>query len=82
MRRSTTGHKGAAREPAPASGARYPVKGGGLVRAGEQGEPERVFWFMSAHRAVQMVKRYVYLSESHLKELVERVNDKILPAQL
>jgi hypothetical protein len=37
---------------------------------------------MSVHRAVQMVKRYVYLSESHLKELVERVNDKILPAQL
>ncbi len=36
------------REPAFASGARYPVKGGGLVRAGEQGEPERVFRFMSA----------------------------------
>ena len=34
------------------------------------------------HKTLQMVKRYVHLSESHLKELVERVNDKILPAQL
>jgi hypothetical protein len=29
-----------------------------------------------------MVKRYAHLSESHVKELVERVNDKILPAEL
>ena len=27
---------------------RYPGKGGGLVRAGEQGGPDRVFRFMSA----------------------------------
>ena len=34
------------------------------------------------HKTLQMVKRYAHLSESHVKELVERVNDKILPAQL
>jgi hypothetical protein len=27
------------------------IRGGGLVRAGEQREPERVFRFMSAHQA-------------------------------
>jgi hypothetical protein len=37
---------------------------------------------MRAHRAVQMVKRYADLSESHVKELVERVNDRILTSQL
>jgi integrase len=34
------------------------------------------------HKTLQMVKRYAHLSESHVKDLVERVNDKILPAQL
>lgn len=34
------------------------------------------------HKTLQMVKRYAHLSESHVKELVERVNDKILPARL
>ena len=34
------------------------------------------------HKTLQMVKRYAHLSESHVKELVERVNDKILPVQL
>lgn len=34
------------------------------------------------HKTLQMVKRYAHLSESHVKDLVERVNDKILPASL
>lgn len=34
------------------------------------------------HKTLQMVKRYAHLSESHVKDLVERVNDKILPSQL
>ena len=34
-----------------APGARHTGKGGGLVRAGEQGEPERVYRFMSVHQA-------------------------------
>jgi len=34
------------------------------------------------HKTLQMVKRYAPLSESHVKDLVERVNDKILPSQL
>lgn len=34
------------------------------------------------HKTLQMVKRYAHLSESHVKDLVERVNDKILPNQL
>ena len=38
------------------SGARYPGKGGGLVRAGEQGEPERVYRFMSAHQALYPIR--------------------------
>lgn len=34
------------------------------------------------HKTLQMVKRYAHLSESHVKDLVERVNNKILPSQL
>ena len=43
-------------EPSPASGARHPGKGGSLVRAGEQGEPERVYRFMSAHQAMYPIR--------------------------
>ncbi|PNG24262.1 IS3 family transposase [Methylocella silvestris] len=32
------------------------AKAGGLVRAGEQGEPERVFRFMSAHQAIYPIR--------------------------
>ena len=38
------------------SGARHPGKGGSLVRAGEQGEPERVYRFMSAHQAMYPIR--------------------------
>ena len=34
------------------------------------------------HRTLQMVRRYAHLSESHVKELVQAVNDKVLPAEL
>lgn len=34
------------------------------------------------HRTLQMVRRYAHLSESHVKELVQSVNDKVLPAEL
>jgi hypothetical protein len=32
------------------------AKGGSLVRAGEQGEPERVYRFMSAHQALYPIR--------------------------
>jgi integrase len=31
------------------------------------------------HRTLQMVRRYAHLSQSHVKDLVERVNQRILP---
>ena len=34
------------------------------------------------HRTLQMVRRYAHLSESHVKELVQAVNDKVLPSEL
>ena len=36
-------------------------KGGGLVRAGEQGEPERVYRFMSAHKALYPIRTMAHV---------------------
>ncbi|HZZ22905.1 MAG TPA: transposase [Roseiarcus sp.] len=46
---------------ASASGARHPSKGGSLVRAGEQGEPERVYRFMSAHQAMYPIRTMAHV---------------------
>lgn len=34
------------------------------------------------HRTLQMVRRYAHLSESHVRDLVQSVNDKVLPTEL
>lgn len=34
------------------------------------------------HRTLQMVKRYAHLPESHVKDLVERVNETISPSRI
>jgi transposase-like protein len=39
-----------------ASGARHPGKDGRVVRAGEQGEPERVYRLMSAHQGMYPIR--------------------------
>ena len=51
------------RTTSPASGARHPGKGYSLVRAGEQGEPERVYRFMSAHQAMYPIRTMARVAE-------------------
>ena len=46
------------REPSSRPEREHPGRKGGLVRAGEQGEPERVYRFMSAHQAMYPIRQW------------------------